>query len=112
MSSYPLIERLGLHIYQGDGFLGQYKVPHVRAGDLERVLSEAKVVAGSPERDHMGRWYEPRQIENPPHTHSAILLGIQEIKPKECSHEWLVPHKNRTTCKLCGRDGFIRMDAE
>jgi hypothetical protein len=31
---------------------------------------------------------------------------------KECKHEWLTPANNRTTCKLCGRDGFITLDRE
>lgn len=27
-----------------------------------------------------------------------------------CEHDWLKPESNRTTCKLCGRDGYIYLD--
>ena len=30
----------------------------------------------------------------------------------QCNHAWLVPLDNRTTCKKCGCDGWIYIDAE
>jgi len=30
----------------------------------------------------------------------------------ECTHVWLTPEGMRTTCKVCGRDGFITLDRE
>ena len=47
----------------------------------------------------------------PEDTHEALLINIKPIE-RECSHEWLIPEKNRTTCKKCGRDGWIKLDVE
>jgi len=30
--------------------------------------------------------------------------------PRACEHDWLKPESNRTTCKLCGCDGYIYLD--
>jgi len=61
-----------------------------------------------------GEWIISEIICNqtkPNDTHEALLINIREIKPKECEHAWLIPNKNRTTCKKCGRDGYIKLDA-
>ena len=36
--------------------------------------------------------------------------NIQIVTTKKCHHEFLTPSCNRTTCKICGRDGFIYLD--
>lgn len=59
-----------------------------------------------------GKWFAEEHNSLDEHSYRAMLINIEEIKSKECPHDWLVPSGNRTTCKLCGRDGYIKMDIE
>lgn len=78
---FPLVERLGLEItnpYNTVSYSGQ-KAYMIHAERLESLLEKATVVKGY--RDEKPHGWTFTEFGGPMETHSALLLGIREIKP-------------------------------
>lgn len=71
---YPLIKKLGLNICDLPGY---NNTEVVNAASLEKLLSKAKVVYRYADKF---KWGDNLHADSP---YSALLIGIQELKPKE-----------------------------
>lgn len=77
---YPMIERLGLSV--GNNYYDDQSGHCVSADDLEKLLSEAKVLGSWGDKTC---WFDRAQYfaDKECDTHSALLIGIQPLRPKE-----------------------------
>ena len=79
--TFPLCEKLGIPTY--DGF---YYGRYVRLEDLEKVLEQAKYVHSYGE---MNLWYRDGFGGGQESTHTARIILIEEIKPKDTAESLL-----------------------
>lgn len=80
MSDFPLIEKLGIKVWTS---LRSIAIPYVHANELEAILENAPVVrAQIPKRETEIFWSKNPTPANDD-THTARLLLIENVKPKE-----------------------------
>ena len=84
---FEMCERVGLTIHdhaEPAYHLGKY----VRAEDIERVLAEAVTVYGHV-KEGKPNWWGPRENGQFNDTHTALLINVRPIKPKDSAEQVL-----------------------
>lgn len=69
------------------GGVAEEKIASSANAALERMLSEATVVYSYRPNNEAHHGWSPVEDEDDADTHRALLVNIEEIKPKECAHE-------------------------